>query len=106
MNIKLWVLNKLVQPVVPIIKQAVLVLDIVIAKIENTIEGLNQLGIKLDGTVLDNIKNAISAISIVRLALVKILQFVGETFGIESQYHEALASADLKSEMDKLKSLI
>lgn len=105
-NIKTWILNKLVQPVIPIIKQAVLVLDIVVAKIDSVLKAMEELGIKLDGTVLDSIKNAISAVTIVRLALVKILQFLGDTFGVQNQSQDTLASYDLNAEIEKLKSFI
>jgi len=105
-NIKTWILNKLIQPVVPIIKQAILVLDIVVAKIDSVLKAMDELGVKLDGTILENIKNAMSAISIVRVALVKILKFIGETFGVQNQSQEALANYDLNSEIEKLKSLV
>lgn len=106
MNIKTWVLNKLVAPAVPILKQGVYVLDIVVAKIDSVIKSLETLGIKLDGAVLSNIQTALSAITVVRAALVKVLDFVGVTFGIQSQSNEALAAIDLNAEIEKLKSLI
>lgn len=106
MNIKTWILNKLVAPAVPILKQGVYVLDIVIAKIDSVIKSLETLGIKLDGAVLSNIQTALSAITVVRAALVKVLDFVGVTFGIQSQSNETLAAIDLNTEIEKLKSLI
>lgn len=106
MNIKTWVLNKLVSPIIPVLKQTVVVLDIVLAKIDSTLQALETLGIKIDGTVLNNIRNATSAISIVRTAIVKVLSFVGETFGIRTQFTESLANADLEKEIENLKKLI
>lgn len=106
MNIKTWILNKLVTPAVPILKQSIFVLDIVVAKIDSVIKSLETLGIKLDGTVLTNIQNALSAVSVVRAAIVKVLDFVGINFGIKTQTNESLAQLDLNTEIEKLKSLI
>jgi len=105
-SIKTWMLNKLVAPAVPVLKQVVVVLDIVVAKIDAAIKGLDALGIKLDGTVLVNIQNALSAITIVRAAIVKVLEFVGVNFGIQSQSNDVLAQADLNAEIEKLKQLL
>lgn len=106
MDIKTWILNKLVAPAVPILKQGVYVLDIVVAKIDSALKALETLGIKIDGTILSSIQNALSAITVVRAAIVRVLAFVGETFGISKQSNEALAQVDLDAEIERLKQLI
>lgn len=106
MNIKLWVLNKLVTPVLPVLKQVIYVIDVVNAKIDSVISSLEVLGIKLDGTVLSNIQNILSAISVVRVALVKVLEFLGVTFEIETKNNIILEQVDLTREIEKLKKMI
>lgn len=106
MNIKLWVLNKLVTPVLPVLKQVIYVIDVVNAKIDSVISSLEVLGIKLDGTVLSNIQNILSAISVVRVALVKVLEFLGVTFEIETKNNIILEQVDLTREIEKLKKML
>jgi hypothetical protein len=105
-NIKKWITNKLVSPAIPVLKQIVYVLDIVIAKIDSSIKALESLGIKLDGTVLTNIQNTLTAITVVRAAIVKVLEFLGEKFEIQTSSHEVLSKVDLNSEIEKLKNLL
>lgn len=105
MGIKAWLLNKLGTPMIPVLKQIVLVLSVATAKIEKVLESLKELGVQLDGTVLNTIENITSAITVVRAAVIKILGFLGETVEVEVQ-SGAYANVDLDSEIDKLKSMI
>jgi hypothetical protein len=105
-NIKTWILNKLVKPAIPVLKQIVYVLDIVAAKINSSLTALETLGISIDGTVLTNIKNVLSAITVVRAAVIKVVEFLGETFDSAPFTAESLALVDLDTELEKLKKLI
>lgn len=105
-NIKEWILNKLVKPAIPVLKQSVYVLDIVTAKVSDALKALETLGIKIDGTVLNNIQNVLSAVSVVRAALVKVLEFLGESVIVNVQDNKSLAQIDLNAEIEKLKKLI
>lgn len=104
-NVKEWVLNKLVKPVIPIMKQIIYVIDIVKAKVDDTIKALETLGVSIDGTVLNNVKNVLSAMSVVRTALIKVLEYLGVSY-TTVQDNLSLAKVDLNSEIDKLKKLI
>lgn len=106
MAIKSWLLNKLVKPAIPVLKQIIFVIDVSKAKIDNALKSLEGLGITIDGTVLNNIKNVLSAMSVVKTALVSVLQFLGETFDVSTSSNETLAQIDLNSEIEKLKKLI
>ena len=104
-NIKEWILNKLGKPVIPIMKQVIYVIDIVKAKIDDTLKALETLGISVDGTILNNIKNILSAMSVVRAALIKVLEYMGVTY-TTIQDNQSLSKVNLNDELDKLKKLL
>lgn len=104
-DLKQWALNKLAKPLIPALQQSVKVLVIVEAKIKQALEALKTLGITIDGSVLNNINNVLTAISVVQVVLNKILEFIGAP--VEAQTaNDVLAQADLDAEIEKLKKLI
>jgi hypothetical protein len=105
LNIKNWVVGKIIKPAIPVIKQSIYVLDIVAAKIDDSLKALSTLGIQIDGTILNNIQNVLSAVSVVKAALIRVLEFLGEK-GFNVQNTESLVNVDLNKEIEKLKELI